>query len=405
MATRDLRSYFTSVSKDKKASHGSCTSIPRLVKATGNVTVADASAVNAELESFSKKKERQGSSYNTNIPSRIKEEVGKYAHTYGTQAAIKRFKSKYPHYTFLRTTINNWKRKFNKKDGVPSKSPTFRKAGRPNIVRDELVQKIKEVIVGVRLSGAVISRRMVISIGNGVSKANDPNTLSEFGGTITLTEDWARGILRSMNWVKRKATTGKFLAEERFTFQEAISTYVYDHDIPTDLIINLDQTPVSYVSPGKYTFNMKGAKHVPIKGVDDKRQITATFAVSASGDFLPMQLIYAGETKRCLPKFTFSRSFHVTYTKNHWSNQVKVTEHFEKVIFPFLDQSIERMGYPKEQMSLVIMDTFKGQDNDELRKLCMSNNCEVAILPHNLTNKFQPLDLSVNKAAKAFISE
>ena len=83
MAARDLRSYFTSVSKDKKASHGSCTSIPRLVKATGNVTAADASAVNAELESFSKKKE-QGSSYNTNIPSRIKEEVGKYAHTYGT---------------------------------------------------------------------------------------------------------------------------------------------------------------------------------------------------------------------------------------------------------------------------------------------------------------------------------
>ena len=35
MATRDLRSYFTSVSKDKKASHGSCTSIPRLVRATG----------------------------------------------------------------------------------------------------------------------------------------------------------------------------------------------------------------------------------------------------------------------------------------------------------------------------------------------------------------------------------
>ena len=92
---------------------------------------------------------------------------------------------------------------------------------------------------------AVISRRMVISIGNGVLKANDPNTLSEFGGTITLTEDWARGILRSMDWVKRKATTGKVepstqcLAEEKFTFQKAISTYVYDHDIPTDLIINL----------------------------------------------------------------------------------------------------------------------------------------------------------------------
>ena len=97
-----------------------------------------------------------------------------------------------------------------------------------------------------------------------------------------------------MDWVKRNTTTGKvepstqFLAEEKFIFQKAISTYVYDHDIPTDLIINLDQTPLLYVSPGKYTFNMKGAKHVLIKGVDYKRQITATFAVSASGDFLPM---------------------------------------------------------------------------------------------------------------------
>ena len=148
MATRDLRSYFTSVSKEKKASHGSCTSIPRLVKATGNVAAADASAVNAELESFSKKKERQGSSYNTNIPSRIKEEVGKYAHTYGTQGAIKRFKSKYPHYTFLRTTINNWKRNFNKKEGVPSESTTFRKAGRPNMSEMNWCKKERKLLLG-----------------------------------------------------------------------------------------------------------------------------------------------------------------------------------------------------------------------------------------------------------------
>ena len=126
---------------------------------------------------------------------------------------------------------------------MASESPTFRKAGRPNIVRDKLVQKIKEVIVGVRLSGAVISRRMVTSIGNGVLKANDPNTLSEFGGTITFMEDWARGILRSMDWVKRKAITGKvepstqFLAEEKFTFQKAISTYVYDQLISLSILI------------------------------------------------------------------------------------------------------------------------------------------------------------------------
>ena len=60
-------------------------------------------------------------------------------------------------------------------------------------------------------------------------------------------------------------------------------------------------------------------------------------------------------------------------------------------------------GYPEEQYALIIMDTFKGQDNDRLRELCSENYCEVVIVLHNLTNKFQPIDISVNKAAKAFI--
>ena len=31
--------------------------------------------------------------------------------------------------------------------------------------------------------------------------------------------------------------------------------------------------------------------------------------------------------------------------------------------------------------------------------------CEVVIVPYNLKNKFRPLEISVNKAAKSFISE
>ena len=69
METRDLRSYFTSHKNEKKKSQ---TGIPELVNITGNVTAVMASAVNAELESFSKKKGVKGSSYNTRIPSRVK---------------------------------------------------------------------------------------------------------------------------------------------------------------------------------------------------------------------------------------------------------------------------------------------------------------------------------------------
>lgn len=44
------------------------------------------------------------------------------------------------------------------------------------------------MVIRIRLSGAVISRKIVISIGSGVWKVNDPNTLCEFGGHTTLTD-------------------------------------------------------------------------------------------------------------------------------------------------------------------------------------------------------------------------
>ena len=86
-----------------------------------------------------------------------------------------------------------------------------------------------------------------------------------------------------MNWVKRKGTTGKiepfqqFFLEKKLPFQKKISGAIFYHDTPKELIVSLDQTPLSYVSPGKYNFDVK---IVPNKGINNKRQITATFPIS-----------------------------------------------------------------------------------------------------------------------------
>ena len=34
----------------------------------------------------------------------------------------------------------------------------------------------------------------------------------------------------------------------------------------------------------------------------------------------------------------------------------------------------------------------------------MKKDCELIIVPHKLTNKFQPLDISINQKAKKFVS-
>ena len=90
-----------------------------------------------------------------------------------------------------------------------------------------------------------------------------PKILNEFGGSFELTEGWAQNVLANMDWVERKGTTGKvqpcakFLKDEKFSFQRAISKCVSENDIPLDLVFNLDQIPLSYISPGKYTFDLK----------------------------------------------------------------------------------------------------------------------------------------------------
>ena len=117
------------------------------------------------------------------------------------------------------------------------------------------------------------------------------------------------------------------------TFQERISNAIENDDISIDLVVNLDQTPLPYVSPGKYTSNPSGTKTVPIKGIDDRGQITATCAVTMTGKFFPVQIAYEGKTHRCLANFEFPKCFNVTYSANHWPN----TEFFEQIIFSYLN--------------------------------------------------------------------
>ena len=88
-----------------------------------------------------------------------------------------------------------------------------------------------------------------------------------------------------------------------------------------------------YVSPGKYTFDVKGVKTVPIKGIDDKRQITSTFAISMSMEFLPIQVTFEGKTTRCLPKYAFPENFDITFSENHWSSIEKAISFFKKLYF------------------------------------------------------------------------
>ena len=63
-------------------------------------------------------------------------------------------------------------------------------------------------MIGTRTAGTAINRRFVMVIGNGVVKSNNTIMSKENGGSLQVMEDWARGVLKSINLVRGKGTTG-----------------------------------------------------------------------------------------------------------------------------------------------------------------------------------------------------
>ena len=190
-----------------------------------------------------------------------------------------------------------------------------------------------------------------------------------------------------------------------FHLEKKIAEKVFKHKIYNDLILNFDQTPLGFTCRAKTTFTEENAETVPTGNLDDKRQITGTFVVKLSGEFLPIQLIYTGMTDLSHPKVEFPKGFDITYSSNHWANKEIVMSLLKKIVFPLVNEKGESLSLSKDAKALLIFDVFKGQTTPAVNDLLKDNNCIVQHVPNNHTNLFQPLDISVNKSAKSFISD
>ena len=107
---------------------------------------------------------------------------------------------------------------------------------------------------------------------------------------------------------------------------------------------------------------------VEIVGVDNKQQITAVFATSLAGDFLPPQHIYKGNTVRCLPTISFPHDSHITYSENHWSNERTMIAYIERILLPYITKIREELKLQSDYPALVIFDKFTGQRTEKVLK-------------------------------------
>ena len=163
-----------------------------------------------------------------------------------------------------------------------------------------------------------------------------------------------------MGFVRRAGTTGKIeipaLAkkEVELTFLHAIVNNVEKFQIPTSLVLNLDQTNSKYVSMGKATIAEKVSNSIPISGSSDKRSMTITL----NGKFLEIQLIYGGKTNQSLPKSAFLIGFSLSDNPKHYSNTANSIKLIKETIIPYIEKERILLKLPKTQPALLIMDVF-----------------------------------------------
>ena len=90
----------------------------------------------------------------------------------------------------------------------------------------------------------------------GIVASRDQGLLAQHGGHIQITKTWARSLLTRMGYVKRKCSNAGKVAVPRFLelqgdFLADIQAEVVINEIPTELVLNWDQTALHLVPTGQ----------------------------------------------------------------------------------------------------------------------------------------------------------
>ena len=133
-----------------------------------------------------------------------------------------------------------------------------KKHGCPTLLMEDLKQKVIDYIKSPRQAGGVVNTAIALNIGRGGVIDKDKFLLRENGGNINLTRDWARSMLRRLNFTKHKSTKGvKTVVSDfeniKLEYLQHTDTAVSENRIPRNLITNWDQT-------GKVDNDRKGIK-------------------------------------------------------------------------------------------------------------------------------------------------
>ena len=114
------------------------------------------------------------------------------------------------------------------------------------------------------------------------------------------------------------------------------------------------------------------------------------------------ELVCNGKTEISLPKdIKFPDGFDLCYNEKHWANEITIFSLIDKVILPFMKKIKAENNLAEDCKTLLIFDVFRGQTTVAFTEYLAKKNCIAVFVPLNMTDIFQPSDVSVNKNIKS----
>ena len=234
-------------------------------------------------------------------------QIGEYTYNNGPTAAVRHFSMvlayRIPESTtrkFRDAYVTELKKQHNSDSSDPLRVQTLptKPRGRPLMLGD--LDDVKEYIKQLRTAGGVVSTAVVMAAARGIILSKNRALLQQYGGHIAIEKSWARSMLIRMNFVKHKGTNSAKLPPSDFEkvksdFLERVKKAVLENQIVPQMVINWDQTAVRLVPYSDWTMEEQGSNKISIKGLNDKREITALLSITLSGNILPPQLLYTGK--------------------------------------------------------------------------------------------------------------
>lgn len=209
---------------------------------------------------------------------------------------------------------------------------------------------------------------------------------------------WCRSFLARHNCILSERFAENIKRARAQLDHTTISNYFTElnnslQDVPPEAIINFDETNITD-DPGKPKVIVRRGIKYPERIMDSsKSSVSVMFTGSASGQLLPLYVVYKAEHLYDTWKEGGPDGCRYNRSKSGWFDAEIFKDYFEKIVIPYA----QKLG---DGPKVVLCDNLASHKAVEIIQMCEQNNIRFVLLPPNSTHLCQPLDVSYFRPLK-----